>query len=200
MLKTNLMGFKSLLINNLTTLQTNLPIEAKDYNTLLNILENNNDYTYLVLCDGQNQEIVKATNTQGVITLTRAQDGSTLSAFAKGSIVKFSFASPSLIKEYICQTPCCDDVCQKNVVIIGNDSYSSKVNQPFTTTFVFDGTTPLAPSISNLPNWLSIVSQSTNYITVAGVPLVTGTSSFAVAVANSKPSVAVKNITITIII
>jgi hypothetical protein len=198
MLIVDLMNYKTTLSDTLAVTDDVLPLPASKKQVLLDKLAKGGDYTYLTVCDGIEREIVKVTNHLGVLGYERGQDGTTAVAFAKGSKVAFNFNSPTLIRTYICETPCCDDPCQKPAKVVGQTAYTVIVNQLFSTTFVFDGTTPLSPAIQNIPSWLQIIAQNTHFMTLSGTPLVPGTHTLSVAVANSKPSVDLKTITILV--
>jgi hypothetical protein len=94
------------LSNTMTAIDNCLPLDCNDSASLLLLLANSGDYTYLVVADDMGTEIVKATRVGDIVTITRALDGTTARAFPPATCVS-NRPSYAGIKDLICNYDCC---------------------------------------------------------------------------------------------
>ena len=67
-----------------------------------------NGYTYLMIKDGTNIEIIQVKSNDGNLSVTRGLEQTTTKTFPKGSCVKWALTS-SAVRDIVCQMDCCPE-------------------------------------------------------------------------------------------
>lgn len=83
-------------------------IPLKHYQELLNRLNNDGDWTTLLIQDTVGYEVIKAINFRGDLAIERGLSGTKPRRFPYGSCVTFA-PSDELIKALSCETDCCEN-------------------------------------------------------------------------------------------
>lgn len=96
-----------------------LPVE--DSQTILNRLNQDGDWTTLLIQDTVGYEVVKVLNHKGNLVIDRGLSGTTAKRFPVGSCVVFT-PSDELLKAIACETDCCENG--------EDDSYGDETNAP----------------------------------------------------------------------
>lgn len=99
-------GYTSSLTQILETTDRSLPVE--DLQDLKNRLQNDGDWTTLIIHDTIGYEVVKAINFQGNIAIDRGLSGTFAKRFPIGSCVSFTI-SDELLKKLSCEADCCEN-------------------------------------------------------------------------------------------
>lgn len=154
------------------------------------------DYTTLVLADGTYTEIVQATATSTVITIARAQEGSTARAFAAGTCSKSQLTAAGL-SYLICNSGC---ACTPIDMRAGENIEQPNLNVAWTHSWYFTGTKPFTATGITVPAWLTLdVSQlATGLLTISGTPITTTPAPLSIAVTGCNGSSEVISETLTI--
>ena len=174
MLKTHV-GFSSYLIETIASFATILPLETAP-------VLGSNEYTFLVIRDAADTEVVKVHTVGELLVMERAQDGTTAHNFPKGACVSFDMV-PAVVKDILCNTSCCaDDDCVL-VTDTGTELPDGVLNTPYSATMVFSGTLPIKIAVSGVPSWLT-AKVGPNYVTFSGTPISAQTVSVSAAATN----------------
>lgn len=83
-------------------------ISLKHHQELLNRLNNDGDWTTLLIQDTVGYEVIKAINFRGDIAIERGLSGTKPRRFPYGSCITFA-PSDELIKAMACETDCCEN-------------------------------------------------------------------------------------------
>lgn len=160
-----------------------LPLTASDTAYLTSVVPEGEEI-YLTIQWDMYREYVLASNEHGTIVLTRGVD-SEARAFPKGSCVFFENSVP-VTKWLICNYECCSDDCGYEAVQnAGAVLPTAKVGDTWKGTFIFKGSLPMVFGVTGLPDWCE-ATYSGNYITLTGIPTVTGSYNIAVSASNGK--------------
>ena len=173
---------------------TVLPVLAAKATELATALGAN--YTTLAINDGTYVEIVQATATGSVITIARAQEGTTARAFAAGTCAKAQLTAAGL-SYLICNSGCaCVPIDMKAGLVIEQPN----INKAWAHSWYFTGTKPFIATGITVPSWLTLdTSQlATGLLTVSGTPSTTTPAVLSIAVTGCNGSSEVINETLTI--
>ena len=99
-------GFNSNTTDKLLDTDLDLPVYEQHLSLLRQRLNADGDYTYLVLNDGTQTEVVQLTNHGGFLKLTRALENTTASSFPTGTCVRWEI-TPAAVRDIVCQMECC---------------------------------------------------------------------------------------------
>ena len=99
-------GFNSDLTDKLDKSDTDLPIHEQHLSTLRGRLADDGDYTFLVLNDGTQFEVVRVANHGGFLKLTRGLEETAPASFPVGTCVRWEL-TPAAVRDIVCQMECC---------------------------------------------------------------------------------------------
>lgn len=99
-------GFNSNTTDKLLDTDLDLPVYEQHLSLLRQRINADGDYTYLVLNDGTQTEVVQLTNHGGFLKLTRALENTTASSFPTGTCVRWEI-TPAAVRDIVCQMECC---------------------------------------------------------------------------------------------
>lgn len=187
-------NWTSVLTAVLSNVATVLPVTAAKANELATLLGANQ--TTLYVRDGVYTEIVRATAAAGVVTVVRAQEGTTARAFAAGSCARADLTSAGLA-ELICSSNCaCDPVDLK----AGENIEQPHLNVAWNHSWFFTGTQPLVVTTISKPAWLTVDTSKIGQglLTVTGTANVGTSAELSLAVAGCNSSVELIEETLTI--
>ena len=171
-----------------------LPVTVAKSTELSTILGIN--YTTLAINDGTYVEIVQAQATGNVVTIIRAQEGTTARAFAAGTCAKAQLTAAGL-SYLICNSGC---ACSPITLSAGGLLEQPTINIPWTHSWYFTGTAPFTATGITVPAWLTLdTSQlATGLLTVYGVAITTAPAVISIAVTGCNGTSQVINETLTI--
>jgi hypothetical protein len=99
-------GFNSNTTDKLLDTDLDLPVYEQHLALLRKRLAADGDYTYLVLFDGTQTEVVQLTNHGGSLKLTRALEDTPAQSFPTGTCVRWEI-TPAAVRDIVCQMECC---------------------------------------------------------------------------------------------
>jgi len=156
----------------LTIGATVLPVSAAQGTVLAGLLGANQ--TTLELSDGVYTEVVRATASGSVVTITRAQEGTTARAFAIGACAAAKLTAAGLT-ELVCASNC---GCTMVELRAGANVTSPKINELWAHSWFFTGTQPLGAAALVLPAWatLDTSQMASGLLSISGTPITPDTS------------------------
>lgn len=175
-----------------------LPLSESNEALLVAAIPNEGDYCYLTIREPSGAEVVKVTNTCGVFTIDRGEDGTDARTAPRGSCVRWEM-TPQQVKDLICNYNCCEDGdCPCEAVGAGGITVPTGiVNQAWNGSAVFTGDAPMQIAVSGMPSWMKATVYQ-NSVQLEGTPNFAGTSEITVAATNCDGKLSIQTAKLTV--
>lgn len=168
--------FSAYTVSPVSPQDTYLPLCNEAKADLLNLLSEDEDYTYAALKSDTSYEAVKLHVEGGIILMERGIEGTKPVSHRKGTCV--SLVSPlvmAAIKDLICNYSCCsDEECPCAAPSMAQYSMPAfRKGSSWQGWMAFNGDTPMTLTVQNAPAWLTAVQSESNgqaMLSFSGVP------------------------------